>query len=399
MYGPNRIFAPAPTTDLPHPDPIAMTVPKPAGSPLRPAVDSQTTNPPGSPAVPAVSPVLPGILSRIAHGHILTVDEAEAAFNQVMAGQASPVQMAALLMGLRARGHAPSEVAGGVRALRRAMVPVASTRQSELVDTCGTGGGQVSTFNVSTAAALVAAGAGVPVAKHGNRSFTSRSGSADVLEALGVRIQLSPEAMGQVLDRAGVVFMFAPLLHPAMRHVGPVRRELAIPTIMNLLGPLTNPAGVRRQVVGVADPDLLPLLGEALRTLEHDRALVVHGRHGLDEISPLGETEVVELREGELDRYIIHPGDLGLTVATEEEVAGGEPVENAAIIRSVLEGRSVGGARSFVLLNAAAALYVAGRARDLSEGVRLAVESVDSGSALRSLEALVAASREAAPEG
>lgn len=152
-------------------------------------------------------------------------------------------------------------------------------------------------------------------------------------------------------------------------------------------------------MVGVADPDLLPLLGEALRTLEHDRALVVHGRHGLDEISPLGETEVVELREGELDRYIIHPGDLGLTVATEEEVAGGEPVENAAIIRSVLEGRSVGGARSFVLLNAAAALYVAGRARDLSEGVRLAVESVDSGSALRSLEALVAASREAAPEG
>jgi len=399
VYGPDRTLHASPTIEPLHLVPIAMTVPNPAGSQPPNAPDSRTANPSPSPAPPPASPVLPGILSRIAHGHILTVDEAEAAFDQVMAGEASPVQMAALLMGLRARGHAPSEVAGGVRALRRAMVPVASVRQGELVDTCGTGGGQVSTFNVSTAAALVAAGAGVPVAKHGNRSFTSRSGSADVLEALGVRIQLSPGAMGQVLDRAGVVFMFAPLLHPAMRHVGPVRRELAIPTIMNLLGPLTNPAGVRRQVVGVADPELLPLLGEALRTLEHERALVVHGRHGLDEISPLGETEVVELLEGKLDRYIIRPEDLGLPVAAAEEIAGGEPAENAAVIRSVLEGRSVGGARTFVLLNAAAALYVAGLVRDLSGGVRLAAESVDSGAALRALDALVSASREAAPEG
>lgn len=376
-----------------------MTTPNPSGS-------SGSGSPGASmpPAAPAPAPtsapsVLPDILSDIAHGHILTVDEAEAAFNEVMAGAASPVQMAALLMGLRARGHAPSEVAGGVRALRRAMVPVVSSRQDELVDTCGTGGGEVSTFNVSTAAALVAAGAGVPVAKHGNRSFTSRSGSADVLEALGVQIQLSPQSMAEVLERTGVVFMFAPLLHPAMRHVGPVRRELAIPTIMNLLGPLTNPAGVRRQVVGVADPELLPLLGEALRTLEHLRALVVHGRDGLDEISPLGETEVMELRDGTLDRYTVRPEDLGLKPAGVEEIAGGEPAENAAVIRSVLEGRRVDGARTFVLLNAAAALYVSGRARDLSDGVRLAAESVDSGAALRTLDALIEASREAGSDG
>ncbi|TVR62417.1 MAG: anthranilate phosphoribosyltransferase [Gemmatimonadales bacterium] len=341
---------------------------------------------------------LPAILSRIAHGHVLTVDEAEAAFDTVMEGQASPVQTAALLMGLRARGHAPSEVAGGVRALRRAMIPVSSARTDELVDTCGTGGGKVSTFNVSTAAALVAAGAGVPVAKHGNRSFTSRSGSADVLEALGVRIQLSPEAMAQVLEEAGIVFMFAPLLHPAMRHVGPVRRELAIPTIMNLLGPLTNPAGVRRQVVGVADPELLPLLGEALRTLEHLRALVVHGRAGLDEVSPLGETEVVELRDGAVAHYTIRPEELGLPTATLEEIAGGEPSENALRIRSVLEGRDRGGARTFVLLNAAAALYVAGRAESLEDGVRQAAEAVDGGAALRTLAALVETSRAAAED-
>ncbi|TVR63779.1 MAG: anthranilate phosphoribosyltransferase [Gemmatimonadales bacterium] len=341
---------------------------------------------------------LPEILSRIAHGHILTIDEAEAAFNTVMEGEASPVQMAALLMGLRARGHAPSEVAGGVRALRRAMIPVSSVRPDELVDTCGTGGGEISTFNVSTAAALVAAGAGVPVAKHGNRSFTSRSGSADVLEALGVRIQLSARGMARVLEEVGIVFMFAPLLHPAMRHVGPVRRELAIPTIMNLLGPLTNPAGVRRQVVGVADAELLPLVGEALRALEHHRAMVVHGRDGLDEVSPLGETEVVELRDGALARYTVHPEDLGLPTAAPEEIAGGEPSENASRIRSVLEGRDRGGARTFILLNAAAALYVAGGTESLDAAVRQAAEAVDTGAALRTLDALVAVSGAAAED-
>jgi anthranilate phosphoribosyltransferase len=329
------------------------------------------------------------IIARVADGHLLDEDEAEAAFRRVMAGDASPVQMAALLTGLRARGHAPSEVAGGVRALRGAMIPVTSRDRDELIDTCGTGGGTVTTFNISTAAALVAAGAGARVAKHGNRSFSSRSGSADVLEALGVNLELSADAMGRVLDEVGIVFMFAPLLHPAMRHVGPVRRELAIPTIMNLLGPLTNPAGVRRQVVGVADPDLLPLIAEALQALGHQRALVVHGLPGMDEMSPVGDTLVAELSEGTLRSYRVSPSDLGLGSTTVEEIAGGEPDQNADLIRRVLEGDERGGARTVTLLNAAAALYVAGMVEGLRAGVEQAAEAVDSGSAARTLASLV----------
>jgi len=342
---------------------------------------------------------LTSLIGKVADGQVLTVEEAESAFHEIMEGRASQVQMAALLTGLRARGHAPSEVAGGVRALRRAMIPVESSVQDRLVDTCGTGGGQVGTFNISTAAALVAAAGGARVAKHGNRSFTSRSGSADVLEALGVTIQLSPDSMSRVLDRVGIVFMFAPLLHPAMRHVGPVRRELRIPTIMNVLGPLANPAGARRQVVGVADPELLPLLVEALRTLGHERAMVVHGLPGMDELSPLGETLVAELREGEVRNYRVNPEDLGLSRSEPEAIAGGEPRENAELIRRVLLGDERGGARTATLLNAAAALYVAGLVEGLRAGIELAAEAVDSGSAARTLELLVEVSgKEAASE-
>ncbi len=339
------------------------------------------------------------LIARVAAGDHLNMEEAEAAFHQIMEGGASPVQVAALLTGLRARGHAASEVAGGVRALRRAMVPVSSVDPSRLVDTCGTGGGEVTTFNISTAAALVAAGAGARVAKHGNRSFTSRSGSADVLESLGVTIQLSPDAMSRTLDQVGIVFMFAPLLHPAMRHVGPVRRELGIPTIMNILGPLTNPAGVRRQVVGVADPDLLSLVAEALRQLQHERALVVHGLPGMDELSPLGDTRIMELRGGELRSYRITPESLGLSRTSEEEIAGGDPDENAELIRRVLTGDDQGGARTVTLLNAAAALYVAGVAEGLREGVERAAEALDSGAALRTLELLVEVSGREAEQG
>lgn len=336
---------------------------------------------------------LQNLIARVADGRALTLEEAEAAFDRIMAGEASPLQIAALLTGLRARGHAASEVAGGVRALRRAMVPVDALVDDRLVDTCGTGGGEVTTFNISTAAALVAAAAGARVAKHGNRSFTSKSGSADVLEALGVTIELTPAGMARVLDRVGIVFMFAPLLHPAMRHVAPVRRELGIPTIMNLLGPLTNPAGVRRQVVGVADPGLLPLVVESLRLLEHERALVVHGLPGMDEISPLGETRVAELRDGEVREYRIDAGSLGLPQADASEIAGGTPEENAEIIRSVLDGDERGGARTVTLLNAAAALYVAGRVDGLRAGVATAAEAVDSGAASRTLEHLRETSR------
>ena len=330
------------------------------------------------------------LLEAVAGGRSLSVAEAEAAFDRFMDGTASEVQMAGLLVGLRAKGLHPHEVAGGVRALRKAMIPVTATAPDELVDTAGTGGGLLTTFNISTAAALVAAGAGVRVAKHGNRSFTSRSGSADVLEALGVRIDLTPERMGEVLAEVGIVFMFAPLLHPAMRHVAPVRRALGITTIMNVLGPLTNPAGARRQVVGVADPGLLSLIPAALAELGHLRALVVHGLPGIDEISPCGPTRVAELSSEGIREYEITPEELGLERVRPEELAGGDPAENARTIRAVLEGADVP-ARTAVLLNATAAIVVDGGADDWESALAVASASIDEGRAARALDRLVMA--------
>ena len=327
------------------------------------------------------------ILETVAEGRPLTAAQAEAAFDAFMDGSATEIQMAGLLLGLRAKGLAPSEVAGGVRALRKAMLPVAHHDPDTLIDTAGTGGGSVTTFNISTAAAFVVAGAGVPVAKHGNRSFTSRSGSADVLEALGVRIDLTPERMGEVLAEAGIVFMFAPLLHPAMRHVGPVRRGLGVTTIMNILGPLTNPARARRQVVGVADARLLDLVPGALNELGHLRALVVHGAPGMDEVSPLGPTRVAELRDGSVRVYEVEPEELGIDSCEAAELAGGEPGDNARIIERILAGERSGG-RAAVVLNAAAALLAADRAESWAEAVALAAEVIDEGEARRALEAL-----------
>src|SRR5918911_1294659 len=237
-------------------------------------------------------------IRRLAAGESLSAAQAAAAFGAVMAGDATPAQIAALLVGLRVKGETATEVAGVANALRTAMVPLEVEDPEHLVDTCGTGGGAVSTFNISTAAALLAAGAGVRVAKHGNRSFTSLSGSADVLEALGVAIEVPVPAMARTLREAGIVFMFAPLMHPAMRHVGPVRRELAIPTVMNIVGPLANPARAQRQVVGVADERRLPLLAGALAELGTAHSLIVHGT-GMDEVSPLGPTRVLEIRGGQ----------------------------------------------------------------------------------------------------
>jgi anthranilate phosphoribosyltransferase len=336
---------------------------------------------------------LTDLIARAADGRDLTADESEAAFHELMSGRATPVQTAALLVALRTKGHAPSEIAGGVRALRRAMLPVRAPANGVLIDTCGTGGGAVTTFNISTAAAFVAAGVGLKVAKHGNRSFTSRSGSADVLEALGVRIDLTPETMGDVLERAGIVFMFAPLLHPAMKHVGPVRKELKVPTIMNLLGPLTNPAGVRRQVVGVAEARLVPLVARALDELGHEKALVVHGLRGMDEVSPVGATLVAEVGAGELREYEVTPATFGAREARLEDIPGGTPEENAALIERVVAGDERGGARTVTLLNAAAALYVGGVADDLPDAFRRAGEAIDSGAAARALEALRAETR------
>jgi len=332
-------------------------------------------------------------IEEVAQGQTLPAEQAEDAFLKIISGEASPVQVGALLMGLRTRGVVPSEVAGGVRALRRVMVPVSAADPEGLTDTCGTGGGTLTTFNISTAAALVAAGMGARIAKHGNRSFTSRSGSADVLEALGVNIQLSPEGMAAVLEEVGIVFMFAPLLHPAMRHVGSVRKELGITTIMNLLGPLANPAGALRQMVGVAEPRILWLIVEALRELGHKRALVVHGSPGMDELSPLGPSQVAELREdGAILEGILTPGQLGLGTYGADSLAGGEPEENAGIISEVLQGRGNEGARAAVLLNAAGALYVAGKGESLPEAMGLAENALDSGVGFEKLQELRKAS-------
>jgi anthranilate phosphoribosyltransferase len=311
-------------------------------------------------------------LVRAASLRPLSGEEAERAFDEVMSGRATPVQMAALLVALRVRGPTPQEVAGGVRALRRAMVPVPADPDG-LVDTCGTGGGAVTTFNISTAAALVAAAAGVRVAKHGNRSFTSRCGSADVLETLGVRLELSPEREASVLERCGIVFMFAPLHHPAMRHVGPIRRELAMPTVMNVLGPLANPAGARRQVVGVSDPGLLELLAGALLELGHERAMVVHGEPGLDELSPIGCTEILEIEGGRITRRTLDPvRDLGWPRLDATGLEGGDREENARRVLGVLRGDLGGAARAATVLNAGAAIWAAGAVEGIAGGVERA---------------------------
>jgi anthranilate phosphoribosyltransferase len=325
----------------------------------------------------------------------LSADEAERAFTEVMEGRASPVQMAALLIAIRVRGATPQEVAGGVRALRRAMVPV-PTDATGLVDTCGTGGGTLTTFNISTAAALLAAGAGVRVAKHGNRSFTSRCGSADVLEALGVRLELEPEREARVLEECGIVFMFAPLHHPAMRHIGPIRRELAMPTLMNVLGPVTNPAGARRQVVGVNDPALLELIAGALVELGHDRALIVHGEPGIDELSPLGTTEMLEVADGQVTRRTFDPtAELGWERFDVMGLEGGERDDNARKVVSVLKGEVGGSARAATVLNAGAAIWVAGQAETLADGVHQAEAALESGAGYDKLRALRDASQAA----
>ena len=324
-------------------------------------------------------------IRRLAQGESLSAAQVAAAFGAVMSGDATPAQIAALLVGLRVKGETATEVAGVANALRAAMVPLPVDGASELVDTCGTGGGAVTTFNISTAAALVAAGAGVRIAKHGNRSFTSRSGSADVLEALGVPLDASADVMRDVLRRAGVVFMFAPTLHPAMRHVGPVRRELGIPTVMNIVGPLANPAGAGRQVVGVADRGRMPLLAGALASLGSTHALIVHGEPGMDEVSPIGPTYVAEVRDGAVKEWVIDPRQLGFNSSDVSDLAGGDPAENARIIESVLAGQGPAGARAAVLLNAAAAIYVSGVVTTLSDALAKAREALDSGAGKQAL--------------
>ena len=338
---------------------------------------------------------LAAAIRRLAARESLDADTLQAAFDVVMRGEGSPVQVAALLMGLRVKGETAQEVAGVVRALRAAMVVLPADAPDQLVDTCGTGGGGLTTFNISTAAALLAAGLGVRVAKHGNRSFTSRSGSADVLEALGVVIDMPPAAMAETLAEAGIVFMFAPLMHPALRHVGPVRRELAVPTVMNIVGPLANPANAGRQVVGVAEPARMRLMADALASLGTQRALVVHGAPGLDEISPLGPTEVLEVHGGVVTAWQIDPMVAEIDGVVETDLAGGEPADNARLIQDVLQGGGPPGARAAVVLNAAAALYVADRVATFAAAVQMAREGLDAGTGASALDRLRRASHTA----
>jgi anthranilate phosphoribosyltransferase len=335
-----------------------------------------------------VSDPLVSALHRLAARLPLSADEVAAAFDRLMEGRGTPAQASGLLLGLRARGETAEEVAGAATAVRRAMVPVQHALAGKLVDTCGTGGGRVTTINISTAAAFVAAAAGVPVAKHGNRSHTSRSGSADVLEALGVPIGLPPAEAAESLARAGLVFLFAPAHHPAMKQLAPIRRELGVPTILNLVGPLANPAGVRRQVVGVAEADRGPVVAEALRLLGTIHALVVHAEVGMDEISPVGVTRLWEvegttIREGSLD-----PAALGLGCGNLAGLEGGDPAENAARIQDLFDDRAPPALRAAVLLNAAAAIYVSEEGGDWVAATGRAVEALGSGAARRKLEAL-----------
>lgn len=332
-------------------------------------------------------------IRKLARRDDLTSEETEAAFTVVMQGEASEIQKSALLMGLRGKGETPEEVAGGVRALRRAMVGVKVPDPDATVDTCGTGGGTLTTFNISTAAAFVLAGAGVPVAKHGNRSFSSRCGSADVLEALGVNLPLTPQRMEEVMASVGLSFLYAPRLHPAMKHVGAVRQELAVPTIMNILGPLTNPAGARRQVVGVSEPKLLALVAGALAELGHIKALVVHGEPGLDELSPLGVTRAIHVESGSCEEYNFEPSRLGWDDLEASDLAGADPDDNARIIESVLSGGGPPGARAAVALNAAGGFLVADRVDGLEAGVALAESVLDDGSGLDVLARLRAATK------
>ena len=329
---------------------------------------------------------LQSAIHKLAFHEPLTGEDAERAFDVVMRGEATAVQIASLLSALRAAGESPEVVAGVVRALRSAMVSLPADNPDELVDTCGTGGGTVTTFNISTAAAIVAAGAGVRIAKHGNRSFTTRCGSADVLEALGVPIDVPVPVMEKALKDSGIVFMFAPLMHPAMRHVGPIRRELGIPTVMNVVGPLANPARAGRQVVGVADLERAPILAGALLVLGSVHALVVYGEPGLDEVSPLGPTHVVEVVDGTTRRWTIRPEEHGFKKVSRDDLAGSEPADNARLIEKILEGGGPKGARAATVLNAAAAIYVSGRVRSFAEGAAAAEKSIDSGSAKKVLD-------------
>ncbi len=326
-------------------------------------------------------------MQRVANGDLLSVTDSSEAFDAMMSGDASPVEMAAFLVGLRVRGESVDEITGAARVMRAKVTPV--TAPDGAIDTCGTGGDGSGTFNISTAAAFVVAGAGVAVAKHGNRSISSKSGSADVLAALGVNLDVAPEQVSDCIAKANVGFMFAPAHHSAMKHVGPVRQELGVRTIFNLLGPLANPAGAKRQVIGVYSEDWIVPLAEVLDNLGSEHVWVVHGADGLDELTVTGPSHVAELKDGQVRTFDVMPEHAGLKRWSAAELKGGEAEENAAAIMALLDGAE-GAFRDIVALNASAALIVAGKADDLKAGAALAAESIDAGHAKAALAQLVA---------
>src|SRR5437763_6626536 len=334
-------------------------------------------------------------IERVASGSDLSSEEAARVLREIMEGRVDEIQSAGFLIALRTKGETVDEVAGLAKTMRELALRV-DVGADNLVDTAGTGGGAPS-FNVSTTAALLAAAAGATVAKHGNRSATGRCGSADVLEALGARIDLEPAAISECISDVGFGFMFAPVHHQAMRNVVPVRRELAVRTIFNLLGPLTNPAGARRQLIGVSDPSYLETMAGALSRLGSESALIVSAEDGLDELSVSAPTRVVELREGRIDSFSVTPEEMGLERAPGDSLAQGDPGENAALTRAVVGGRAEGVERSLVLLNAGAALYVGGAAGSIQAGVRQAGDALDSGAAADLLERYVARTQALAP--
>ena len=325
-------------------------------------------------------------IAKAANGEPLTREEARAAFDIMMSGEATPAQIGGLLMALRVRGETVEEITGAVQTMREKMLPVDAPDGA--IDIVGTGGDASGSYNISTASAFVAAGAGLPVAKHGNRALSSKSGAADVLVALGVNIEIGPDQVARCIREAGVGFMFAPAHHSAMRHVGPARVELGTRTIFNLLGPLSNPAGVARQLTGVFSPDWVEPLAHVLGELGCEATWVVHGEGGLDEISPVGVTRVAELKDGNVRAFEITPEDAGLSRHAFEDIRGGDAEVNAAALRAVLDGKA-SAYRDAVLMNAGAALVVAGKAADIREGAELAAQAIGSGKARAVLDKLV----------
>ncbi len=331
------------------------------------------------------------LLEKLVRHEDLTTDEAAAAMRDVMEGRAAPAALAALLAALVMKGERPAEIVGFARTMREHAVRL-SAPAGDVFDTCGTGGDRSGTFNISSAAAIVVAACGVKVAKHGNRSVSSRCGSADVFERLGVHVDARPVVVERTLREAGIAFFFAPTFHPAMKHAAQTRRDMGIRTAFNLLGPLTNPAGAARQIVGVPRPELTELLARSLLLLGSERAWVVHGADGIDEISTTGHTKVSECRAGAVHTFYVHPADFGVAKASPLDLKGGDAAENAAIVRDVLSGRS-GPARDVVLLNAGAALFVAGRTGSVREGIDAAALAIDTGAARGTLEKMAQGSR------